>query len=110
MIRALLILKLFAKTSNIIRYQKITKISKQQRPKKSELSGWQNSTRRNFPDEVREPFSRQEECVNRFRDKKVHKSAIDLQVKRVYAVFETSSLFYDDIIILALYTSCRLSA
>ena len=30
-----------------------------QRPKKSELSGWQLSTRKNFPDEVRKSFSRQ---------------------------------------------------
>ena len=29
-----------------------------QRPKKSELSGWQLSTRKNFPDEVRKSFSR----------------------------------------------------
>ena len=28
-----------------------------QRPKKSELSGWQLSTRKNFPDEVRKSFS-----------------------------------------------------
>ena len=33
-----------------------------QRPKKSELSGWQLSTRKNSPDEVR------------FRDKKCHKN------------------------------------
>ena len=30
-----------------------------QRPKKSELSGWQLSTGKNFPDEVRKSFSRQ---------------------------------------------------
>ena len=30
-----------------------------QRPKKSELSGWQLSTRKNFPDEVRKSFLRQ---------------------------------------------------
>ena len=30
-----------------------------QRPKKSELSGWQLSTRKNFPDEARKSFSRQ---------------------------------------------------
>jgi len=57
-----------------------------QRPKKSELSRWQNSTRKNFPDEVRKllsrqkkclnHFSRQIKCVNRFRDQKVHKIAI----------------------------------
>ena len=41
-----------------------------QRPKKSELSGWQLSMRKNFPDEVRESFSRQIKCVNCFRDKK----------------------------------------
>ena len=57
-----------------------------QRPKKSELSGWQNSTRKNFPDEVRETFFatrkcvnhllRQMKCVKRVRNKKVHKIAI----------------------------------
>ena len=31
----------------------------QQRPKKPELSGWQNSTRKNFLDEVHKSFSRQ---------------------------------------------------
>ena len=41
-----------------------------QRPKKSELSGWQLSTRKNFPDEVRKLFSRQKNRVNCFRDKK----------------------------------------
>ena len=30
-----------------------------QRPKKSKLSGWQLSTRKNFPDEVRKLFSQQ---------------------------------------------------
>ena len=30
-----------------------------QRPKKSKLSGWQLSTRKNFPDEVRKSFLRQ---------------------------------------------------
>ena len=34
-----------------------------QRPKKSELSGWQLSTRKNFPDEVRKSFSRQKKCA-----------------------------------------------
>ena len=57
-----------------------------QKPKKSELSGWQNSMRKNYPDEVRKlllrqkkcvnHFSRQIKCVNRFRDQKVHKIAI----------------------------------
>ena len=53
-----------------------------QRPKKSELSGWQLSMRKNFPDKVRKSFSRQKEvrqevflrqnkCVHRFRNKKV---------------------------------------
>ena len=32
---------------------------RRQRPKKSELSGWQNSTRKNFPDELRKSFLRQ---------------------------------------------------
>ena len=30
-----------------------------QRPKKTELSGWQLSTRKNFPDDVRKLFSQQ---------------------------------------------------
>ena len=34
-----------------------------QRPKKSELSGWQLSTRKNFPDEVRKSFLRQKKYV-----------------------------------------------
>ena len=37
-----------------------------QRPKKSELSGWQLSTHKNFPDEVRKSFSRQKKRVNHF--------------------------------------------
>ena len=39
-----------------------------QRPKKSELSGWQTFTRKNFPDQVRKLFSRHvcQERVNRF--------------------------------------------
>ena len=41
------------------------------RPKKSELSGWQKSARKNFLDEVRKPFLRQKKRVNRFHDKKV---------------------------------------
>ena len=41
-----------------------------QRPKKSELSGWQNSTRKNFPDEVRKSFLRQIKCVNHIATKK----------------------------------------
>ena len=48
-----------------------THYSPPQRPKKSELSGWQLSTRKNFPDEVRKSFLRQKKRVNRFRDKKV---------------------------------------
>ena len=35
------------------------KKSRDQRPKKSELSGWQLSARKNFPDEVRKSFLRQ---------------------------------------------------
>ena len=34
-----------------------------QKPKKSKLSGWQLSTRKNFPDEVRKSFSRQKKCA-----------------------------------------------
>ena len=67
-----------------------------QRPKKSELPGWQLSTRKNFPDEVRKSFSRQKKRVNRFSDKKsvrkfflrqksVHKSF--LQQKSVHKSF-----------------------
>jgi len=41
-----------------------------QRPKKSDLSGWQLSTRKNFPDKMRKSFSRQKKGVNRFCDKK----------------------------------------
>ena len=40
-----------------------------QRPKKSQLSGWQLPTRKNFPGGVRKSFSRQKKRVNRFRDK-----------------------------------------
>ena len=41
---------------------------------KSELSGWQLSTRKNFPDEVRKSFLRQKKHVNCFRDiKSMHK-------------------------------------
>ena len=44
-----------------------------QRHKKSELSGWQLSTRKNFPDEVRKLFLRKKH-VNRVCNKKsVHK-------------------------------------
>ena len=41
-----------------------------QRPKKSQLSGRQNFTRKNFPDKVRKLFSRHlcQKCVNWFRD------------------------------------------
>ena len=39
------------------------KAEEEQRPKKSELSGWQLSTRKNFPDEVRKSFSRQKKCA-----------------------------------------------
>ena len=38
-------------------------LSVRQRPKKSELSGGQLSTRKNFPDEVRKSFSRQKKCA-----------------------------------------------
>ena len=42
-----------------------------QRPKKSELSGWQLSTHKNFPDKVRKSFSRQKSvCKFFFFDKK----------------------------------------
>ena len=41
-----------------------------QRPKKSEPSGWQLSTRKNFPDEVRKSFLRQKKSIKRFCDKK----------------------------------------
>ena len=37
-----------------------------QRPKKSELSGWQLSTRKNFPDEVRKLFLRQKSVCKLF--------------------------------------------
>ena len=36
----------------------LTKVTIRQRPKKSELSGWQISTHKNFPDEVRKSFLR----------------------------------------------------
>ena len=42
-----------------------------QRPKKSELSGWQLSAHKNFPDEVRKSFLLQKKRVNRFRNHKV---------------------------------------
>ena len=45
-------------------------VTKLQRPKKSELSGWQLPTRKNFPGGVRKSFSRQKKRVNRFRDTK----------------------------------------
>ena len=45
--------------------------TEKQRPKKSELSGRQLSTRKNFPDKVRKSFLPQKKRVNRFRDKKV---------------------------------------
>ena len=48
----------------------ISNITLRQRPKKSELSGWQLPTRKNFPGGVRKSFSRQKKRVNRFRDKK----------------------------------------
>ena len=75
-------------------FEKILQTCKLQRPKKSELSGWQPSTRKNFPDEVRK--SRQKKRVNRFSDKKsvrkfflrqksVHKSF--LQQKSVHKSF-----------------------
>ena len=35
----------------------------EQRPKKSELSGWQLSTRKNFPDKAWKSFSRQKKCA-----------------------------------------------
>ena len=42
-----------------------------QRPKRSELSEWQLSTRKKFSDKVRKSFLPQKKRVNRFRDKKV---------------------------------------
>ena len=72
-----------------------------QRPQKSELSGWQNSTRKNIPDGMHKSFLRQTKCINRFGDKKHIKLQFDLQVKGVCAAFVTSSPFYVDIIILA---------
>ena len=82
-----------------------------QRPKKSELSGQQNSTRKNFPDEVCESFSRKKmwksffsrqiKCINHFRDKKVHEIAIWSPSQKGMCCFSTSSPFYCDIIILA---------
>ena len=46
------------------------------RHKKSELSGWQLSTRKNFPDEVRKSFLRPKSAYIVFRDKKIHEIAI----------------------------------
>ena len=46
------------------------------RPKKSELSGWQKSARKNFPDEVRKSFFATNKVRKSFRDKKTHKIAI----------------------------------
>ena len=46
-----------------------------QRPKKSELSRWQNSTRKNFPDQVRKSFLRKKVCKSFFAaTNKVRKS------------------------------------
>ena len=45
-----------------------------QRPKKSELSGWQLSMRKNFPDKVRKLFSRPKKTRKLFlRQKSVRK-------------------------------------
>ena len=45
-----------------------------QRPKKSELSGWQHPTRKNFPGRVRKSFSRQKKTRKSFsRQKNVRK-------------------------------------
>ena len=64
-------------------------------PKKSELSGWQISTRENFPYKVRKSFFCDKiKCVNWFLDKKYINLQFDLQIKRVFAVFVTSPPFY----------------
>ena len=54
---------------------------------KSELSGWQLSTRKNFPDEVRKLFSRQKKRVRKSfsRQKSVRK--LFLQQKSVLKSF-----------------------
>ena len=57
------------------------KTSSDQRPKKSELSRWQNSTRTKFPDEVHKSF---------FATNKVHKSFCDKKVCKLF--FETNKL------------------
>ena len=41
-----------------------------QRPKKSELSEWQLSTRKNFPDDMRKSFLRQKKACTYFCDEK----------------------------------------
>ena len=57
--------------------------TQQQRPKKS---GWQLSTRKNFPDEVRKSFSRQKKTRKSFsRQKSVRK--LFLQQKSVLKSF-----------------------
>ena len=57
-----------------------------QRPKKSELSGWQLSTRKNFPDEVRKSFLRQKKTRKLFSwQKSVRK--LFLQQKSVLKSF-----------------------
>ena len=52
-----------------------------QRPKKSELSGWQLSTRKNFPDEVRKSSLRQKKaCKSFLRRKKYIELQFDVQI------------------------------
>ena len=60
-----------------------------QRPKKSELSRWQLSTRKNFPDKVRKSFSRQKKACKLFlRQKSVCKSFLQ-QNKCAQIIFAT---------------------
>ena len=48
----------------------ISNITLRQRAKKSELSGWQLPTRKNFPDKVRKLFSRQKKAGKSFSRQK----------------------------------------
>ena len=50
-----LVISLLARFAQNSKYD--AKMTEQQRPKKAELSGWQLSTRKNFPDEARKSFS-----------------------------------------------------
>ena len=58
-----------------------------QRPEKSELSEWQNSTCKNFPDEVRKSFLRPKSAYIVFRDKKIHEIAIWSHIQRDMCCF-----------------------